>query len=155
MAPTLQSQKATVPQVAAVNKARESQPPPLLNAIESFPKAKLNFLVDGAKREVDAVVTLDKNALIVTDRKDRAVLKTFSYSNIRGAEYAFARSPRWTTPVLGNVFFLDPKTKKHWFMVRTNDDYALVELDSGNFNLLLEAFEVRAGRKVATVEESK
>ena len=126
-----------------------------MNAAESFPKARLNFLIDGAKREVEAVVVLDQNALIVTDRKDRSVLKIFPYPNIRSAEYAFARSPKWKAPALGNIFFLDPKSKKHWFMVRTIDDYALIELDSANSNLVLEAFEIRAGRKVETVEDSR
>jgi hypothetical protein len=111
--------------------------------------------MDGTKREVDAVVTLDHNALVVTDRKDRTVMKMFSFPNIRGAEYAFAKSPKWKTPVLGNVFFLDPKTKKHWFMVRTSDDYALIELDPANSNLVLEAFEIRTSRKVETVEDTR
>jgi hypothetical protein len=152
-ASNLPPSKATLPETAAVSQPRENPMPPLLNAVESFPKAKLNFLIDGVKREVEAVVTLDENALIVTDKKDRTVLKMFSYSNIKGAEYAFAKSPRWKTSILGNIFFLDPKTRKHWFMVRVNDDYALLELDSGNFNLVLEAFEAKTGRRVETVEE--
>ena len=126
------------------------------NASEAFLKATLNLQIDGRKREIDAVVTFDKDALVVTDKKDRGVLKLFPYASIKGAEYAYARSPRWKIPVPISLAFppASARAMKHWFLVHSNEDYAVIELDKANYNLLLAAFELRTGKKVELVEDS-
>ena len=139
------------PRDAAVPPPSANVPPgPPANATESFQKATLNLQTDGKKREIDVVVMFDKEALVITDKKDRAVLKLFPYASIKGAEYAYARSPRWKAPMTINMA-LPPEASrvlKHWFLVHTQDDYAVVELDKANYNLILEAFELRAGKKI-------
>ncbi len=122
---------------------------------ETFTKATLHLLVDGKMKEVDANVKFDKNAFVVIEKKDGTPIKTFSYSDIRSGEYSFGKSPRWMTALLVSPLFLFTGGEKHWFMVESDSDYALMQLDKSNYKLILTSFETRTGKRVETVEESK
>ena len=128
--------------------------PMILNYSETFQKVTLNVQVDDKKREIDSVIKFDKTALIVTDKK-KEVLKTFPYANVTSTEYSYGKSPRWKSALLVSPFFLFTSGKKHWLMVQASDDYALMQLDKSNYKLILAALEVRTGRKVETVQDSK
>jgi hypothetical protein len=106
-------------------------------------------------KEIDANVKFDKNAFVVVERKDGTPIKTFSYSNIRSGEYSFGQSPRWKTALLVSPLFLFTSGEKHWFMVESDDDYALLQLDKSNYKIVLSTFEVRTGVKVETVQDSE
>jgi len=134
---------------------RDRLPFQTLNFSETFTKATLDLPVDGKMKEIDANVKFDKNAFVVIDRKDGTPIKTFSYSNIRSGEYSFGQSPRWKTALLVSPLFLFTSGVKHWFMVESDDDYALLQLDKSNYKTVLSTFEVRTGVKVETVQDSQ
>ena len=134
---------------------RDRLPFQTLNFSETFTKATLDLQVDGKMKEIDANVKFDKNAFVVVERKDGTPIKTFSYSNIRSGEYSFGQSPRWKTALLVSPLFLFTSGEKHWFMVESDDDYALLQLDKSNYKIVLSTFEVRTGVKVETVQDSE
>jgi len=134
---------------------RERLPFEPLNSSETFTKATLHLLVDGKMKEVEANVKFDKNTFVVIEKKEGTPIKTFSYSSIRSGEYSFGKSPRWMTALLVSPLFLFTGGEKHWFMVESDSDYALLQLDKSNYKLILASFEDRTGNRVETVEESK
>ena len=134
---------------------RERLPFQPLNSSETFTKATLHLLVDGKMKEVEANVKFDKNAFVVIEKKEGTPIKTFSYSSIRSGEYSFGKSPRWMTALLVSPLFLFTGGEKHWFMVESDSDYALLQLDKSNYKLILASFEDRTGNRVETVEESR
>lgn len=122
---------------------------------QAFQKATLNLQDGDKKKEIDATVRYDETALVIIDKKTSQPLKTMPYASMKGAEYSFAKSPRWKTALLVSPLFLFTSGKKHWFMVQTNDDYALVQLDKSNYKLVIAAFETKTGKKVEAVADSK
>lgn len=124
-------------------------------AAQTFPKAKLNLQVGDKKKEIDASVSFDAAALVIVDKNTAQPIKTMPYASMKGAEYSFAKSPRWKTALLVSPLFLFTSGKKHWFMVQTNDDYALVQLDKSNYKMVIAAFEIKTGKKVETVADTK
>jgi hypothetical protein len=145
----LPPQEATPPlAAAAIPPANVPQQP--ANAPETFQKATLNMQVDDKKKEIAVVVTFNEDALVVTEKKDRGVSKTFPYTSIKGAEYSYARLPQWKTKVPDSLA-LPSRDLKHWFLVHSNEDYALVVLDKANYDSVLAAFELRTGKKIELV----
>jgi hypothetical protein len=128
---------------------------PPTRAAETFQKSKLNITVDDDTRESDVIVRYDPNALLIVDKKSGAAAKTFPYAEMKGAEYSYAKSPRWKTAIFVSPLFLFTSGKKHWFLVQGTGDYALLHLDKSNYRLILAAFEARTGLKVETVADSK
>ena len=122
---------------------------------QAFPGAKLNLQVGEKKKEIDATLRYDPSDFVVVDKKSEVAVKTFSYANIKNAEYSYSKSPRWKSAILVSPLFLLSSGKKHWFMVKTDDDYAVIQLDKNNYKLVLAAFETKAGKKVDTLEDKK
>ena len=135
--------------------ARERLPFQTLNSIQTFTKGTLHLKVDGKMKEIDADLKFDKTAFVVIERKNGTPIKTFSYSDIRSGEYSFGKSPRWMTALLVSPLFLFTGGERHWFMVESDSDYALMQLDKSNYKLILTSFETRTGKRVETVEDSK
>jgi hypothetical protein len=128
---------------------------PVGRTSETFQKSKLNLTVEDRTRESDVVVRYEPNALVIVDRKTGAAAKTFPYAEMKGAEYSYAKSPRWKTAIFVSPLFLFTSGKKHWFLVQGEGDYALLHLDKSNYRLILAAFEARTGLKVETVADTK
>lgn len=121
---------------------------------EAFGKAKLN-IQDGEKtKTADAVVRYDADAIVIADKKG-AALKTLPYAAVKGAEYSYAKSPRWKTAIFVSPLFLFTSGKKHWFMVQSEGDYAVLQLDKSNYKMVLGAFEAKTGKSVELVEDKK
>ena len=116
-----------------------------------FPKATLNLQVGDKKRELEATVAFDRNAFWVLDERG-TTLKAFFYTNIKIAEYTYSKSARWKTGAVGAPVLTSANGNRHWFMVQTQDDYALLYLDKDSFRSVVAAFELRADTKVETAE---
>lgn len=57
-------------------------------------------------------------------------------------------------PIVAVPLFLKTmrlKGKKHWLTIKTDSDYAVLQLDKRNYRLVIPALETRAGVKVETV----
>lgn len=140
--------------VSAATAARPAALPPA-RASESFQKSKINVTVEDKTRESDVIVRYDSTALVIADKKSGDATKTFAYADLKGAEYSYAKSPRWKTAIFVSPLFLFTSGKKHWFLVQGTGDYALLHLDKSNYRLILAAFEARTGLKVETVADTK
>jgi hypothetical protein len=122
---------------------------------ETFQKSKISVTVGDKTKEFDVIVRYDPSSLAIMDKGSGQTTRTFSYGEIKGAEYSYAKSPRWKTALLVSPLFLFTSGKKHWFLVQGTGDYALLHLDKSNYRLILAAFEARTGLKVETVTDTK
>lgn len=121
---------------------------------ETFGKAKLSIQEGEKTKQVDAVLRYDGSSLIVVDKKGSA-LKTMPYASVKGAEYSYAKSPRWKTAIFISPLFLFTSGKKHWFMVQGEGQYAVLQLDKSNYKMVLGAFEAKTGKTVELVADAK
>ncbi|MEK6285830.1 MAG: hypothetical protein AABO57_08835 [Acidobacteriota bacterium] len=104
----------------------------------------------------------EETHLMIESRKEGSILKNFTYSEIKSAEYTYSKHPRWKAGVGAAIavgifalplFFM--KGRKHWLTVKTDKDYAVLRLDKNNYKVILPAFETRSGVKVETLGEDK
>ena len=105
-------------------------------------------------REVNAVLVFEKDGIRIQSRRSKEVFKKFSYSEIRSAEHAFRRrSPyrmsRGTAIALSvlsgmPIFLLAGREKeKHFLIVATDDDYAVLKIENDNYRLIRMEFIVK------------
>jgi len=137
------------------NLSARSVAAPRVATTETFSKSKISLTVEDKTRESDVIVRYEPNALVIVDPKRGGATKTFPYGDLKGAEYSYAKNPRWKTAIFVSPLFLFTSGKKHWFLVQGEGDYALLHLDKSNYRLILGAFEARTGLKVETVADSK
>ena len=140
---------------------------------ETFDKAEL-LSVRGDRTESTPVrLRFDSDSLIVESRKTGATLLTLKYSDIVSAEYSYSKHPRWkagvATAAAATVVCLPllilalpiaiplafSKSKRHWLTIRMEGQYAVLKLDKTNRKLVLPALEVRTGKRVEALGESK
>jgi hypothetical protein len=128
--PKTTTQVAAVQQTLPPSGAREqlqnssARAPRAISNSESFQNAKLNLTVADKTRESDVIVRYEPNALVIADTKSGGAAKTFPYAELKGAEYSYAKSPRWKTAIFVSPLFLFTSGKKHWFLVQGAGDYA-------------------------------
>ena len=120
-----------------------------------FGKAKV-MVQDGEKtKEQDAVVRFASQAFEVQQKGMAGPLKAFPYSAITSAEYSYSKTVRWVSGLLLSPLLFLSSGKKHWLLVKTADDYAMLVLDKGNYKVVLAELETRAKLKVAVLSDSK
>ncbi len=128
---------------------------------DTFTNVKLIVNTGDKGEEQEAVLHFDETALVVRSRSG-AVLKTLAYADIKGADYAYAKSPRWKSGIglavaFGifalPVFFM--KGKKHWLTIAAEKDFAVLRLDKNNYRIILPTFEARTGKRVEAVADEK
>jgi hypothetical protein len=129
-------------------------------AAEEFQKIKL-LTRDGEKTaETDAILVLAPDRLVVRSKKGDWEMKSLAYRDIRSAEYAYSKHPRWKEGLgaaiavgvfAAPIFFL--KGKKHWLTVQTEDDYAVLRLDKNNYELVCLSFTAATGIEVEILGE--
>ena len=122
---------------------------------EAFGKAELSLQVGDKTKAVDVSINYQESALVIVDKNTGQALKTLLYSEIKGGEYSFGKSPRWKTAIFVSPLFLFTSGKKHWFLVQGASDYALLHLDKSNYKMVLASFETKTGKKVEAVGETK
>lgn len=151
------------------------------NAVE-FDDVTLLVLKDKKIETVPVRLRLTHEALVMETRKSLSgVLKQFPFGEIKSAEYSYSQHPRWKeglgasavgvslvgislgAAALGPlaVFVAIPifikttrmKGKKHWLTIKTEQDFAVLQLDKKNYRMLLPSLETRAKIKIETVAE--
>ena len=103
-------------------------------------------------REVNAVLIFEKDGIKIQSRRSREVFKEFRYSDIRSAEHSY-RKPTFQlskgtmialTVMSGMPLFLLAREKdKHWLIVATDDDYAVLKIENDNYRLIRMEFIVK------------
>ena len=105
-------------------------------------------------REVNAVLVFEKDGIRIQSRRSKEVFKEFRYSDIRSAEHAYRRrSPyrmsRGTAVALAfltgmPIFLLAGREKeKHFLIVATDDDYAVLKIENDNYRLIRMEFIIK------------
>jgi len=149
------TQAPTLPAPGGQREASAARATRTAVASEAFQKSKLNLTVGDKTQESDVIVRYESTALVIVDKKSGEAAKTFPYAAMKGAEYSYAKNPRWKTAIFVSPLFLFTSGKKHWFLVQGEGDYALLHLDKSNYRLILAAFEARTGLKVEAVTDTK
>jgi hypothetical protein len=122
---------------------------------ETFGKARLTMQVGDKTRAVDVSVNYEPTAMVIVDRNTGQALRTLPYTDMKGGEYSFAKSPRWKTAILVSPLFLFTSGQKHWLLAQGQTEYALLHLDKSNYRMVIASFETRTGKKVEAVGDNK
>lgn len=109
---------------------------------------------DGKKsKETDAVLRIhdDSFEVIPEKKKFKAHKKHFEFSQLKVADYSYAKKPMLSgggavvTALLVSALiaipFLFVKKKKHWLTVQTEDEFAVLKLRANNYRAILAEFE--------------
>lgn len=104
-------------------------------------------------REVNAVLVFEKDGIRIQSRRSSEIFKEFRYSDIRSAEHSYSRKPKSQmsertmlalTLLSGMPLFLLAKEKeKHWVIVATDDDFAVMKIENDNYRLIRMEFIVK------------
>jgi hypothetical protein len=126
---------------------------------------KVEQVVNDGKdsKETDAILTVKEGSFSVMPDKEKfkASGKEFSYSDIKTADYSYAKKPMLSTggaiaaAILVGIFvlpFLFMKKKNHWLSIQTEKEFAVIKLDASNYRAVVAEFETH-GVKVNTVNE--
>jgi hypothetical protein len=123
--------------------------------LRRFPDAQLTVL-DGEKtKQVDVTISYAADTFQVLDKNSRKPLKEFPYKSFTGGEYSYSKSPRWKSGVFISPFLFLSSGKKHWLLVKTADEYAMLRLDKNNYKLIIAEWETKTGLKVEAEGENK
>jgi len=119
-------------------------------------------------RETSVRVVFEEEKMRVLSRSNGAVLKEWSYSEIKSAEYSYTKKPRWKTGLglgaAGILFFPllfvaipigFTKHRRHWVTVRTDNDYAVLKVGKGVRKVFMPAFETRTSVEIKALGDDK
>ncbi|HNQ15960.1 MAG TPA: hypothetical protein PKM58_10370 [Pyrinomonadaceae bacterium] len=134
---------------------------------ETFDKVELIVLENGKQAEKSATIGFDGSAVRIRTKRDSDA-KTFGYSDIRSIEYSYSKAPRWKTGLgLGAASIIFPpllliaipigftKHRRHWLMIRTEKDFAMLKLSKKNRKLIIATLETRTGIRAEGAGENK
>jgi hypothetical protein len=123
--------------------------------LRQFPDAQLT-VPDGEKTtQLDVTIGYAADTFQLLDKNNRKPLKEFPYKSFTGAEYSYSKSPRRKSGVFISPFLFLSSGKKHWLLVKTAGDYAMLRLDKNNYKLIIAEWEMRTGLKVEAEGENK
>jgi len=120
-----------------------------------FPKAQLTVAEGEKTKQVDVTIAYTTDTFQVLDKKSLKAIKEFGYKGFTGGEYSYSKSPRWKSGLFISPFLFLSSGKKHWLLVRSADDYALLRLDKANYKMVIAEWETKTGLKVEAQGENK
>ena len=121
----------------------------------AYKDAQLTVSNGDETKQVDVVISYATDRFQVLHNKTRQALKDFPYAAFNGAEYSYSKSPRWKSGLSISPFLFLSCGKKHWLLVKTANDYAMLQLDKGNYKLVLADLEMRTRVRVEGQGENK
>lgn len=120
---------------------------------------------DGKKsKETDAVlrVTDDNFQVVIEKSKFKEHEKTFTYNEIKVADYSYSKKPMLSTGgavatalLVGFIFalpFLFIKKKNHWLTIQGEKEFAVMKLDGSNYRAVIADLKTH-GLDVKEVKE--
>lgn len=136
-------------------------------AAQSFDKVELIVLENGKQAEKSATIDFGDDSVLIRPNRYRES-KAFKYNEIKAIEYSYSKSPRWKTGLgLGAASIVFPpllliaipigftKHRRHWLMIRTENDFALLKLSKRNRKLIIATIETRTGIRADGVGDNK
>jgi hypothetical protein len=134
---------------------------PVLRAADYFEKAKYFERQEGSDKpkDLDGKLMLNresKRIVFFAQNTSRLEIPLESITNI---VYERAKRPRYGVGLIFAWPLLFTKTKKHYLTIQFKDaegqgQYALFQLDKGNYREVLAALEAASGTKVERLEEN-
>ncbi|HLM03078.1 MAG TPA: hypothetical protein VK400_18650 [Pyrinomonadaceae bacterium] len=115
-------------------------------------------------KETDAVLRVNEDSfqIIIEKQRFKAHEKSFTYKDIKTADYSFSKKPMLsgggavaTALLVGFIFalpFLFIKKKNHWLTVQGEKDFAVMKLGASNFRAIVADLKTR-GVDVKEVKE--
>jgi len=120
-----------------------------------FTDAQLTMPEGDKTKQVDVTISYAGEAFQLLEKGTRKPMKVFAYKSFTGGEYSYSKSPRWKSGVFLSPFLFLSSGKKHWLLVKTADDYAMLRLDKNNYKLIMAEWETRTGLKIEAEGENK
>ena len=145
------------------------QPPTLLaTSLSTFENIELMQPNGDNLRETAVRVVFDDSAMRIVARSNGAVVKEWSYQEIKAAEYSYTKNPRWKTGLgLGAASVLFPpllliaipvgftKHRRHWVTIKTDNDFAVLKVGKGVRKVFMPAFETRTSVHIKALGDDK
>ena len=104
-------------------------------------------------REVNAVLVFEKDSVKIQSRRRKEIFREFAYSDVRSVEHSFSKklpyqmSNRMAAALalltVSPLFLLAREKEKHWLMVATDHDYAVLKIENDNYRLIRMEFVVK------------
>ena len=124
---------------------------PVATTIAAF-NLKLLVVAGATATDRDVTVSFSNRQLTVLPTDGSAPLLTIPYTLIEKATYVHAGEPRWDPALSAPVGTIDVPgslgRKRHWLAVQTRDAYAILRLDGGGWQRVIESFESITGRRI-------
>jgi hypothetical protein len=119
-------------------------------------------------KETPVRVRFGTDAIEIESVNGGTVFKSFKYEEIKNAEYSYTKHPRWKSGLgLGATAVIFPpvllvaiplgftKHRRHWLTIKTENDYAVLQLSKGARKIFIPAFESYSAVKIDALGESK
>ncbi len=135
--------------------------PAAVDPLVTFPKVKL-LAVNGRKtNDRDVAIQFARGVMSIVPKEGGEALRSLQYRQIAKLTYIKSRRPKWDNTLSSPPDDLDVgggllNRSRHWLVVQTKDEYALLRLDDDNVVGILETLEARTGQKVERpIEDGK
>ncbi len=133
-----------------------------------FGKIKMLSQNGGELKETPVRVRFGTDSIEIKSLDGGTVFKVFKYQTIKNAEYSYTKHPRWKSGLgLGAISILFPpmllvaiplgftKHRRHWLTIKTENDYAVLQLSKGTRKVFMPAFESFSAVRIDALGESK
>ncbi|MEK7724680.1 MAG: hypothetical protein AAB336_10055 [Acidobacteriota bacterium] len=117
--------------------------------------------IENSTKQIKVDISFLDNQIQIKSAKEKKILKTFRYSEIRAAEYSYTEQRMWKEGLgLGVASLIFPpailvalplgfaKNKQHWFTFRSENDFAVLKINKNIKKLFIPTFEVKTKIKV-------
>lgn len=112
-------------------------------------------------REVNAVLSFEKDSVKIISRRKNEVFKEFKYSEIDYVEHSYSKRPFMTSATKAAILTLATglpifygQEEKHWLTLLSDNDFVVMKVENDNFRLLRMEFAVRKF-DVITINEDR
>ncbi len=136
---------------------------------QKAPVYSIEMAVSQGKKsvETDADITFNESTVsIIPDKPSmRESAKEFAYSEIKHIDYSFAKKPMLsgggaiaTALLVGFIValpFLFVKKKRHWAVIQTENDFAVLKLRTNNHRQVMAEFRAKGVSVSELKEEGK
>lgn len=112
---------------------------------------KVNALVSGKKKpkQESSRIKFSENSFSVIKGKNGAIIKEFSYADIKAVDYSYSSKPflsprmQFAAQMIFSIYAIPLmfiKKKEHWLAIRTEDDFIVLKL-KGKREQIMKEFE--------------
>jgi hypothetical protein len=122
---------------------------PVATMVASFSNLKLLVTLGPIVEERDVTIGLWNQRLAIVPPNGHAPIVTLPYGVIEKSTYVRARNPQWDPALAGPAGALDlPGPQRHWLAIQSKDAFAILRLDGGGWQRVIEAYESISGRRI-------